>query len=128
GATASTFKLTSAQAGKAITVAVKGALSGYATVSKTSAATAKVATTATPTISGTVKVGSTLTAKPGTWTTGTTFTYQWYAAGTAITGATGSTFTPTTTHKGKTITVKVTGALSGYPTIAKTSAATVPVA
>ncbi|UOQ88482.1 hypothetical protein MUN74_14550 [Agromyces endophyticus] len=127
GATASTFKLTSAQAGKTVTVTVKGALSGYTTVSKSSAATAKVATVATPTISGTAAVGSTLTAKPGTWTTGTTFSYQWYASGTAISGATSSTFKLTSLQKGKTITVKVTGSLSGYPTIAKTSAATAAV-
>ncbi|MFF2387523.1 hypothetical protein ACFVTH_01725, partial [Agromyces sp. NPDC058104] len=117
GATASTFKLTSAQAGKAITVAVKGTLSGYATVSKTSAATAKVATTGTPTISGTAAVGSTLTAKTGTWTTGTAFTYQWYASGTAIAGATASTFKLTSAQAGKAITVAVKGALSGYATV-----------
>ncbi|GAA1837415.1 hypothetical protein [Agromyces salentinus] len=127
GAMASTFKPTSAQAGKTITVAVKGVLSGYPTVTKTSAATAKVATAGTPTISGTAVVGSTLTAKTGTWTTGTAFTYQWSASGVAITGATASTFKLTSTQKGKTITVKVTGALSGYPTIAKTSAATAAV-
>ncbi len=37
-------------------------------------------TGATPTISGTTKVGRTLTAVPGTWTAGTTRKYQWYAA------------------------------------------------
>ncbi len=128
GATASTFKLTSAQAGKTITVAVKGTLSGYATVTKTSAATANVATVATPTISGTAEVASTLTAKTGTWTTGTTFTYQWYASGTAISGATASTFKLTSAQEGTTITVAVKGTLSGYSTITKTSAATVTVA
>ncbi|MFF2372595.1 beta strand repeat-containing protein [Agromyces sp. NPDC058110] len=128
GATASTFKLTSTQAGKAITVAVKGTLSGYATVTKTSAATAKVATVATPTISGAAEVASTLTAKTGTWTTGTTFTYQWYASGTAISGATASTYKLTSAQQGTTITVAVKGTLSGYPTITKTSAATAKVA
>ncbi|NGZ99923.1 hypothetical protein G5V59_05725 [Nocardioides sp. W3-2-3] len=49
-------------------------------------------TGATPTISGTTAVGSTLTAAPGTWTTGTTFGYQWLRAGVAISGATAATY------------------------------------
>ncbi|GAA5038476.1 hypothetical protein GCM10025738_27720 [Microbacterium fluvii] len=124
GATKSTFTLASAQKAKTITVKVTGKKSGYTTVSKTSKATAKVATVATPKISGTAKVGKKLTAKPGTWTSGTKFTYQWYAGGKAISKATKSTFTLTRSQKGKTITVKVTGKKSGYATVAKTSRAT----
>mgnify|MGYP003704356425 CR=1 FL=1 len=45
-----------------------------------------------PKISGTAKVGSTLTAKPGTWTSKTTFSYQWYANGKAISKATKVTY------------------------------------
>jgi hypothetical protein len=36
-----------------------------------------------------------------------TFTYQWFSAGSAITGATSATFTPTVTEAGKAITVGV---------------------
>lgn len=126
-ATKSTYKLTTADAGKKITVKVTGKKAGYTTVAKTSKATAKVATVKTPTISGTVVVGKKLTAKPGVWTTGTTFTYQWYANGTAITGATKSTFTLTKAQKGKTITVKVTGKKTGYATVALTLKATAAV-
>lgn len=89
-----------------------------------SAKTAKIALTATPTISGTLRVGYTLTAHHNTWTTGTAFAYRWYASGAAITGATHSTFKLTSAQRGKTITVKVTGSLSGYQTITRTSAAT----
>ncbi|ANJ26440.1 beta strand repeat-containing protein [Agromyces aureus] len=128
GATASTFALTSAQAGKTITVAVKGTLSGYPTITKTTAATTKVSTTAVPTISGTTTVGSTLTAKTGTWTTGTAFSYQWSASGAAISGATASTFALTSAQVGKQITVTVTGTLSGYTTVSKASVATAKVA
>ncbi|MEA5117979.1 MAG: NosD domain-containing protein, partial [Propionicimonas sp.] len=83
GATGSTYTLTGADYGKAITVKVTGTRTGYTTVSQTSAATAKVAaatmTAAKPAISGTAKVGKTLTAKPGTWKpSGVTFSYQWY--------------------------------------------------
>lgn len=126
-ATRSTFKVTATQKAKTITVVVTGKKAGYATASKTSAKTLKVATVATPTVSGTKRVGSTLTAKPGTWTSKTVFTYQWYAAGKAIKGATKPTFRLTSAQRGKAITVKVTGKLSGYPTIAKTSAATTKV-
>ena len=84
-----------------------------------------------PTMSGTAKVGATLTAKKGTWTgySAPTFTYQWYACtrkmssatqtvpGTckAINGQTKKTFKLTSTHKGKYVTVKVTGTSSGTP-------------
>jgi hypothetical protein len=71
----------------------------------------------TPTISGTAKVGSTLTAKPGTWSPKPTFTYRWYANGKPISGAIKSTYKPTTSTVGKTITVVVTGKKTGYLTV-----------
>ena len=128
GATSTTFKPAAAHRGTTITVRVTGRKTGYATVTKGSAATKTVAagtlTGAVPTIRGTAKVGTKLTVVRGTWTTGVTFTYQWYASGKAITGATRSTFTPTAAHRGKTITVKVTGKKTGYTTLSKTSRAT----
>ena len=69
-----------------------------------------------------------LTAHPGTWTAGTTLSYQWYAAGKPIKGATTSTFKLTSSQAGKAITVKVTGKKAGYTTVTKTSAATKKVA
>lgn len=124
GATKSTFTLGTAQKSKTISVSVTGKKTGYATATKTSKATAKVLTAGTPTISGTAKVGATLTAKRGTWTASTTFSYQWYASGKAISKATKSTYKVTGSQRGKTITVKVTGKRSGYATVAKTSKAT----
>ncbi|MGY5319883.1 hypothetical protein ACXA45_11690, partial [Neomicrococcus lactis] len=132
GATASTYKLAGADAGKTITVKVTGSKLGYVTVAKTSAATTLIAkgtlVSATPTISGTKKVGYTLTANTGTWTTGTAFTYQWYRSGVAITGATAKTYKPTGYDVGKALTVKVTGSQLGYTTVAKTSVATALIA
>jgi hypothetical protein len=78
----------------------------------------------TPSIAGTGRVGSILTAKPGIWTTGVTFTYQWYESGKVIPGATASTYKLASAQKGKAIQVKVTGKKTGYATISKTSAAT----
>ena len=54
----------------------------------------------------------------------TTFKYQWYRNGTAIKGATKSSYKLTSADKGKTIKVKVTGAKAGYKTKSKTSKAT----
>jgi len=127
GATKTSFKVTSAQVGKKVTVAVTGKKSGYTTAVKTSAMHG-VLKTATPKITGTAKVGKTLTAKPGTWTSGTKLTYQWYSNGKAIKGATAKTFKVTSTQRGKRITVTVTGKKSGYTTAVKTSARTKAVA
>jgi Flp pilus assembly protein protease CpaA len=92
---------------------------------------ADVRATATvkPSMSGTVAVGKTLTAAPGTWTgyPTPTFTYKWYACTRAVTaarttvpltckvisGATRSTFKITTAQRGKYVAVLVTGASLG---------------
>ncbi|RIJ52186.1 carboxypeptidase regulatory-like domain-containing protein [Clavibacter lycopersici] len=139
GATASTYTPVAADVGKRITVTVTGSRTGYTTAAKTSAASAAVVaapvttpstftTVPTPTITGSAKVGATLTAVPGTWApVPTTFTYRWFAANVAITGATASTYVPVAADIGKRITVTVTGARSGYTTAAKTSAASAAV-
>lgn len=66
--------------------------------------------TVIPAISGTAQVGETLTSSTGTFTGDATitYTYQWFAGGVAISGATSSTFDLTSTQLGKVITVRVT--------------------
>jgi len=82
----------------------------------------------TPTISGTPQVGATLTAEPGDWgPAGVDLTYAWKAGNTAV-GSDQPTYQPTAADLGKTITVTVTGALTGYTSVARTSVATQPVA
>ncbi|KQO98531.1 hypothetical protein ASF30_10745 [Leifsonia sp. Leaf264] len=134
GATASTYKVASAQIGKKLLVAVTGTKTGYTTVLKTSATTItvpaakKLTATPVPKITGTAKVGRVLTAVTGTWSPATVgLKYQWYAAGVAVSGATNSTFTPTAAVVGKKLTVKVTGSKVGYAPVAKMSAATAAV-
>lgn len=126
-ATAVTLKLGTAHKGKTISVKVTGKKSGYTTVAKTSKSTGKVATAGTPTVSGSAVVGSKLTAKPGTWTSGTSLTYQWYSDGKAISKATKSTFTIGSAQRGTQLTVKVTGKKSGYATVTKASKASLRV-
>jgi hypothetical protein len=79
-------------------------------------------TSSKPTISGTVKVGSKVTAVPGSWTAGAALTYRWLRNGVAISGATASTYTPTSTDRGKTLSVSVTGSAAGYTDVTQTSA------
>jgi len=128
GAVASSYVLTAADRGRAISVNVTGYHDDYLPVTIASAETAAVLsgtlTAPTPKISGTSKVGKKLTAKPGTWTSGTKLTYRWKANGKSISGATKSTYKIAKKYKGKKITVTVTGSKSGYTTVSKTSKST----
>lgn len=133
GATASSYTLPSALQGKQLTVVVTARKAGHPAAKATSATVlvkgvAPKATKA-PSITGTAKVGSVLTANRGTWTpTPTSYAYKWYADGKLITGATRTTFTPTSAQRGKRITVKVTAYRTGHLTGTATSAARGPVA
>ena len=89
----------------------------------------QAANTVRPSISGTARVGQTLTVNKGTWTGTPTpkFTRKWYACtakvarptqtipGTCqlIVGATKATFKLTATQKGKYIAVRVTATSAG---------------
>jgi hypothetical protein len=125
-ATGSTYTLAPEDANTTIWVEVTGSRLGYEELTKNSAqvTTPKFFTTApTPTISGTLRSGYTLTAKAGTWSPSATLTYQWYRSGSKISGATKSTYKLTTSDRGKKITVVVTGKKTGYGTVPMTSAA-----
>lgn len=129
GAKGTTYTVGATDVGTQITVAVSATKPGYSPARKTSAPTAVVAkgtlSGATPTITGTTKVGYTLTARAGTWAPApVALSYQWARNGVAISGAASSTYKLTSSDKGKRITVKVTGTKTGYTTLAKTSAAT----
>lgn len=78
---------------------------------------------AQPTIAGKAITGKRLTAKPGKWTPGTSFTYTWSASGKKIAGEIGKTLLITAKLVGKRITVTVTGRLPGYATASMTSRA-----
>uniref|UniRef100_UPI0004626B23 excalibur calcium-binding domain-containing protein n=1 Tax=Arthrobacter sp. TB 26 TaxID=494420 RepID=UPI0004626B23 len=132
GANAITYKPTSADAGATLTVRVIASKTGYTTVGKTSAATAAVTNEslagAAPRITGTAKIGYTLTATPGAWSPApVTLRYQWYRAGVAISGANAITYKPTSADAGATLTVRVIASKTGYTTVGKTSAATAAV-
>jgi hypothetical protein len=129
GATGSSYRTTAVDASKRISLVVTGFKTGYTTAAKTSAAVVvKPAplTSAAPTVTGKPTVGGKVGAKTGTWTTGTTFTYQWKRNGQAISRATASTYAPTASDANRAITVVVTGTKPGHTAVARTSnAATV---
>ncbi|MDQ7994027.1 MAG: hypothetical protein REI45_15260, partial [Propionicimonas sp.] len=122
GATTATYRLAGADDGKQLTVRVTGRQAGWATVARTSAKTAKVMKAGTPVISGTARVGSTLKAKPGSWSSKVKLSYQWLRGGIAIKGATKSSYKTTSADAGRQVSVKVTGKRSGYTTATRTSA------
>lgn len=130
--TGSSFTIPSKYYGKKLTLTVTGSRSGYTTKSVTSSGVviAKEFDQAPrPTISGTARVYSTLTAKVGTWSpTPSWFSYQWKANGYSISGATGRTYKLKSADHGKKITVTVTAKRSARVTTSRTSSATASVA
>ena len=87
--------------------------------------------TGSVTISGTARWGQTLTANASCTTpsSGCTFeSYQWYSNGTAISGATSSTYSVPKEQVGKTITVSVVAKATNYTNKTLTSSATSAIA
>jgi hypothetical protein len=66
-----------------------------------------------PIVTGTGTVGQTLSCTTGTWLNSPSFTYQWYAAGVAISGATAATRVLAAGESGKTVSCIVTGTAAG---------------
>ncbi|KRB77014.1 hypothetical protein ASE01_09630 [Nocardioides sp. Root190] len=86
---------------------------------------APVVNVAAPRISGTAKVGLTLSGSAGTWTpTPATTSYQWLADGKAISGASGTRFKVAPSMVGKRISLRVSVTADGFLAAQKTSAAT----
>ncbi|MCD4850995.1 S8 family serine peptidase [Arthrobacter sp. AK01] len=129
GATDYSYTLLPEDLGSTLTFTVTAKKDFHPTVSGTSAPTATVKpgmlSSNVPTISGSAYVGNALTMDAGTWgPEPVELSYQWYRAGAAIPGATGTGYTLADADAGKALTVKVTGTKPAYGTVVKTSAAT----
>jgi parallel beta-helix repeat protein len=134
GATGYTFTLTSSHVGYTMRVRVTAANAGGSTAA-VSGQSARVLIAAPvnaglPVISGTAQQGRVLKTSTGSWSNSPTgYAYQWRRCDGAgancidIKGATGSTFTLTSSHVGYTMRVRVTAANAGGSTAA-TSAQT----
>ena len=120
GATSSSLTLTSSQESQTIQVRVSFNDDDGFSETATSVASEPVAAaeqanngpTGLPSISGTPQVDQTLTADTSDiddadGLTNVSYIYQWLAAGTAISGATGSSYTLTASQQGQTIQVRV---------------------
>ena len=135
GATGTTYTLTQAEVGKIITAKASYTDLKGNPESMTSAATAAVANvndlpTGSITITGIATQGQTLTETHTTLADADglgSITIQWYAAGTAISGATGTTYTLTQAQVGKAITVKAsyTDLLGAAESVTSTATAVV---
>ena len=129
GATDTTFTPRIEDLRKQVTVKITMRRAGDTTTSSVSEASAAVLpgtfqNSRNPKITGTARVGLTLTAHPGGGPPTPTLSYQWYADGTAIPGATSTSFTATAAELGKHVTVQVTARRPGYLTALTESAAT----
>ncbi|HEY3544970.1 MAG TPA: CHAP domain-containing protein, partial [Propionicimonas sp.] len=81
--------------------------------------------TSVPVVSGTPRVGTSLTATAGNWLPmGASFRYQWMVGNAAVVGATSTTYVPTASDLGKAVSVRVTASKPGYTTNQSTSART----
>ena len=118
GATSDTYTLVDADLDKAVKVRVIFTDNADNEETLTSEATAAVEprpnspATGAPTISGTVRVGETLTAETSAIAdadgmSGAVFSYQWLADGADVAGATSDTYTPVADDVDKAIKVKV---------------------
>ena len=131
GATKASYTVTTADAGKNLQVKVTASKAGLPDGSATSAAVKaqppvqqKLTSTPAPTLSGTAQVGKTLTVKVKAWQPAPVkLSYQWLRNGKPISKATKVSYKLTKADAGQKVAVKVTGSKSGYPKVAKTSAA-----
>lgn len=127
-ATATSLPVTSALLGKKLSVRVTGSgfldTPGTATSAQTAAVqNPTVRNVALPTIFGTLRMDNTIATTTGTWSpSGSTYTYQWFADGVAITGATALNYKLTAAEIAKRMSVRVTASKTGYESGAVTSA------
>jgi hypothetical protein len=124
-ATTNKYTLTTADIGHTITFAVTGTRPGFTprTVSSEPTTTIvahrpQVQNPVAPRLLGTGLLGTTFTSSPGTWTTGTKLSYQWFwmngVTTGPIAGATGASYTPPAAFNGLNVYLQVTGTLAGY--------------
>ncbi|WP_258061611.1 hypothetical protein [Clavibacter michiganensis] len=119
----------SAQAGIAGSATAADARPSASNTAATTRAIPTFTASPKPTITGTLRVGSTLTAVTGDWTPKpTTFGYRWWRDGVAIAGATGSTLKLTAADAGARIDLTVTARRGGYASLARSSGPTAAVA
>jgi hypothetical protein len=126
GATKPTYVASAADAGKSIRVVLTAKVAGHANSSATSDSVVvpilgQLAAIVDPTV-GLPQVDVSDTADTGRWNqSGVTFSYQWFADGDVIPGATGATFSPMPNLAGQDLSVRVTASKLGFLPASATS-------
>lgn len=134
GATEPTYTVQRDDKDKKLSVKVVASKTGYSSAKALSAVTTGVLpgqleNTGAPSVAGAPVVDGALTASPGTWNVPPdSVSYQWFAGGSPVSGATAATFTPAPGHVETRITVRATARREGYDPRSATSVATAPVA
>lgn len=127
GATAASYTVTASDRGKQLSARVTGTFEGAEPQQRTTQAVTvlQLLTTPQPSMGGTSKVNSSVTAVTTGWTAGTALSYQWHRNGAAIAGsqAKKSSYKIVTADWCQTLTVKVTGTKTGYEPATVTSRA-----
>ena len=122
-----TYVLTLSESGRHISVQVMGTLDGCPQVFVTSEPTAKVMLASVPRVSGSLTVGSKVSARRGPWAAKAALRYQWLRDGAVIKGATGKSYRLRTADAGRSLGFRVSASLSGYEPVTLTSAPTLRV-
>ncbi|MGN6723429.1 MAG: CHAP domain-containing protein [Marmoricola sp.] len=120
GATSSTYTPTPGQLGKQLSVTVTASAPGYNTLTRTTPLSKAVQlgtlhVVRQPSLPSNPRYGVAYHYTPATWSaTPSKVTYQWYANGVAIKGATGSTYTPSTSVVGQKLSMVERVSATGY--------------
>ncbi|AWB93280.1 hypothetical protein [Aeromicrobium chenweiae] len=123
GASGRTYRLTTADAGRAIAFRTTSVKSGYTTrQSATSALRVPAYSARKPTVSGTFAVRKKVRVKDrGGWSgAGYSYSYRWLRNGKAIKGATKSSYKLTTKDRRKRVSVRVTAKKKGFASVSRT--------
>jgi hypothetical protein len=133
GATESSYLVSVADYGSGIYVCATGSRSGYVETERCSGPTTTVlgfalSITPAPTISGTIGIGNTVTAIPGTWDQGVSLSYQWFRDGSPVPGATSDDYDITNSDSGAMLFVRVTGSKDDFVPVSKDSISYGPIA
>lgn len=132
GATSGSYRLSTSDYRKRMSVKVTARKAGYLSATKVSGRTATVAAgrltyTKNPTISGVLVVGHTLAASAATSPTAT-FSYEWIRDGSTIAGATSRTYRLTRSDQGHAIAVRTRATRPAFVSQNKRSAETAVIA
>jgi len=126
-ATRSTYLLKADDLNANVTVRMTISKTGYNTLTTTASAKlvglGALTKTPTPTISGSFKVSSSLSAVTGLWDESTKLSYQWLRDGMPISGAVSKTYRVSALDSKTLISVQVTGTKLGYQSVTQVSAA-----